>query len=60
MSGAIAIFVKTPGLSPVKTRLAVKLGQKVAEEFHLTSAQAVAETVQTACKQDDIQGYYAI
>ena len=39
MSGAIAVFVKTPGLSPVKTRLAAKLGKATAEAFHLASAQ---------------------
>ncbi len=57
MSGAIAVFVKTPGLSPVKTRLAVKLGQQSAEAFHLASAQAVSSVVQ---QLSDIQAYYAV
>ncbi len=60
MSGAIAIFVKTPGLSPVKTRLAVKLGQNMAESFHLASANAVAEVIQKTCESRDIQGYFAV
>ena len=57
MSGAIAIFVKTPSLSPVKTRLAKKIGQKKAEQFHLLASQAVAETVQAV---NDVQGYFAV
>lgn len=60
MMGAIAIFVKTPGLSPVKTRLAVKLGKKYAEKFYLASARAVADVVQTASQLDAIEGYYAV
>lgn len=60
MSGAIAIFVKTPGFSPLKTRLAVKLGQKTAEAFHLASAQAVAEVIRETCKEDTVLGYYAV
>lgn len=60
MSGAIAIFVKTPGLSPVKTRLAVKIGQKNAETFHLASAKSVASVVQVLIEDNDIKGYYAV
>jgi rSAM/selenodomain-associated transferase 1 len=60
MSGAIAVFVKTPGLSPVKTRLAVTLGREVAEAFHLASTQAVVAAVQAASKLDVIQSYYAV
>jgi rSAM/selenodomain-associated transferase 1 len=60
MSGAIAVFVKTPRLSPVKTRLAVTLGREVAEAFHLTSTRAVVAAVQAASKLDVIQSYYAV
>jgi rSAM/selenodomain-associated transferase 1 len=60
VSGAIAILLKTPGLSPVKTRLAATLGQQTAEAFHLASAQSIAESVQLACQQDHMQGYYAV
>ncbi|RMF15023.1 MAG: DUF2064 domain-containing protein [Alphaproteobacteria bacterium] len=38
--GAIAIFVKTPGISPVKTRLARDIGERAARRFHLLSARA--------------------
>ncbi len=37
-----AIFVKTPGLSPVKSRLAAGLGKAAAEECHRRCAKAVA------------------
>ena len=38
----IAIFVKTPGHSPLKTRLARVIAADAAREFHLLSAGAVA------------------
>ncbi len=60
MSGAIAIFVKTPGLSPVKTRLAFKIGQESAEAFHLASSRSVSAVVQRLSKLDDVKGYYAV
>lgn len=60
MRGALAIFVKTPGLSPVKTRLAVGWGKTVAETFHLAAARAVAAVVLAASQAGDLQGYYAV
>ncbi len=60
MSGAIAVFVKTPGLSPLKTRLAVKLGQQNAEAFHLASSRSVSSIIQGLSKLNDIQSYYAV
>ncbi len=60
MSGAIAVFVKTPDLSPVKTRLAVKLGQKNAEAFHLASSRSVASVVQFLSQEENIKSYYAV
>ncbi len=60
MSGAIAVFVKTPGLSPVKTRLAVSLGREAAEAFHLASTRAVVAAMQAANKPDILQSYYAV
>jgi glycosyltransferase A (GT-A) superfamily protein (DUF2064 family) len=47
-SVGLAIFVKTPSLSPVKTRLWPRLGRRRAEAFHLASAAAVASVVQEA------------
>jgi rSAM/selenodomain-associated transferase 1 len=54
--GAIAVFVKTPGLSPVKTRLAKTLGTENAEAFHLAAAKAVSAVVQNTA----LHGYYAV
>jgi glycosyltransferase A (GT-A) superfamily protein (DUF2064 family) len=48
MSGAVAVWVKTPGLSPLKTRLARAVGTAAAEEFYRRSADAVRAVVQRA------------
>jgi uncharacterized protein len=45
MNGAAAIFVKTPGLSPLKTRLATGIGQAAAEHWYRLAAEAVAEVL---------------
>lgn len=45
---AIAIFVKTPGLSPVKSRLAASVGADLAEQCHLRCARTVAAVAQAA------------
>jgi hypothetical protein len=44
MKGAVAVFVKTPGLSPVKTRLSATIGHQLAEQFFLL-AKAAKEAV---------------
>lgn len=43
MTAALGIFVKTPGLSPVKTRLAAGIGAQAALHFHQLAAAATAE-----------------
>lgn len=45
MTSAIAIFVKTPGLSPVKTRLGSGIGSGIAEEWHRRAAACVEASV---------------
>jgi rSAM/selenodomain-associated transferase 1 len=60
MSGALAVFVKTPGLSPVKTRLAATLGQESAEAFHLAASRSVAAVADALSQQVDLQSYYAV
>ncbi len=60
MNGAIAVMVKTPGLSAVKTRLQDKLGKEIAEEFHLSSARSVADVVQQYARQSEIKAYFAV
>lgn len=59
-SGAVAIFVKTPALSPVKTRLAQTIGREAAEEFHRLSAGAVEAVVRRAAEDGRIEPYWAV
>ncbi|MDG2389884.1 MAG: DUF2064 domain-containing protein [Planctomycetaceae bacterium] len=42
---AIAVFVKTPGVSPLKTRLAAEIGTENAESFHRLATRCVQETL---------------
>lgn len=48
---ALAIFVKTPGFSPVKTRLASNIGKQKAEEFFQLSLLATEEVVYQAIQR---------
>jgi rSAM/selenodomain-associated transferase 1 len=59
-TGAIAVFVKTPGLSPVKTRLAKVLTTDSAEAFHWAAARAVSASIKATRPQTAVQGYYAV
>jgi glycosyltransferase A (GT-A) superfamily protein (DUF2064 family) len=48
---AIAIFVKTPGLSPIKTRLAATAGEPFASRFYglsIAAMRALAQDLRTA------------
>ncbi|MEO5559023.1 MAG: DUF2064 domain-containing protein [Dokdonella sp.] len=58
MTAALAIFVKTPGSSPVKTRLAASIGVPAARRFHQLAAAATAE-VARAC-EPWLKPYWAI
>lgn len=58
-SAAIAVFVKTPGLSPVKTRLAMGIGHAAAKEFYLRSVAAVESTV-AAVQSHGAAPYWAV
>ncbi len=60
MTGSFAVFVKTPGLSPIKTRLAAGIGKARAEDFHLASANAVAAVVKRASVCLDTEAYFAV
>ncbi len=60
MNGAVAIMVKTPGISPVKTRMESSLDKQIVEEFHLASARSVAAVVQQYSKLSAVSGYYAV
>jgi glycosyltransferase A (GT-A) superfamily protein (DUF2064 family) len=49
--GAIAVFVKTPGLSPVKTRLSAGIGKEGAESFYRYSIKAIESVVKSCVQQ---------
>lgn len=60
MTVGVAVFVKTPGHSALKTRLAAGLGTTLAAAFHLRGAAAVAEVIETAAQRRALRGYWAV
>lgn len=61
MTTAVAIFVKTPGYSPVKTRLAKAIGAEAAVKFHCFAAAAVSEVVISEHDRDGtLQPFWAV
>jgi glycosyltransferase A (GT-A) superfamily protein (DUF2064 family) len=61
VSVGLAIFVKTPGLSPIKTRLAAGLGATQAEACYRLSLAAVQEVAAAAQARDRaITVYFAV
>ncbi len=56
MSTALAIFVKTPGLSPLKTRLAKGIGEEKALEFYHLSLKSIIKTVTSS----NVTAYWAV
>lgn len=60
-SAGLAIFVKTPGHSPLKTRLARSIGQDAAEAFHRHAVAAVADVVvQAQAAMPGLVAYWAV
>lgn len=60
-SGALVIFVKTPGLSPIKTRLAQELGFELSREFYERSVRATGALARAAQKQySGLAVYWAV
>jgi len=60
MTGALALFVKTPGLSPVKTRLTAGIGAAAASALFLDCADAVSELLQQFERHSDVRCHWAI
>jgi len=56
MTAAIAIFVKTPSLSSVKTRLAETIGKEKALEFYHLAVECIKEAVE----QSGLVAYWAV
>jgi len=59
MPGGLAIFVKTPGLSPVKTRLAAGIGAD-SERWYRLAVDAVKSVVLEAQTRAGINAYWAV
>lgn len=59
-AGGIAIFVKTPGYSAVKTRLAAEAGEAFACEWHRRAAATVAEVAGAVAAGCDASLYWAV
>jgi len=60
MSGALAIFVKTPGLSTVKSRLAAEWGEHLAVGWYRQAAYAVASVARVARTRYGVSAYWAV
>lgn len=59
--GAIAVFVKTPGVSPIKTRLAQSIGKDSAERFHLLAARCIESVIdELRDLRPDVTPYWAV
>lgn len=59
-SAAVAVFVKTPRLSPIKTRLAVDIGLERSAEFYHLSVTCIAATVAAVAKSTGATPYWAV
>ncbi len=60
MSGALAIFVKTPGHSAVKSRLAADRGEGYAVDWYQRAAAAVASVVRPVQARHGLHAYWAV
>ncbi len=58
--GAIAVFVKTPGLSPVKSRLSKVIGEERAKTFYLLSVSATKTLLEHWAQKQNIIPYWSI
>ncbi len=59
-NAALAIFVKTPGLSSIKTRLAAMIGRHRAEEFYHLAVEAIQAVAVAAQTQLGWTAYWAV
>ena len=57
----LAVFVKTPGYTPAKTRLGKTIGQENAEQFYLLALDCVRENLNRLMRPDlGIQAYWSV
>ncbi len=57
---ALTVFVKTPGLSPVKTRLAATIGRAEADRFYDLCLTVVEAVARQAADRGIVQPYWAV
>ncbi|MFK8139301.1 MAG: DUF2064 domain-containing protein [Bdellovibrionales bacterium] len=57
-SVGLAIFVKTPGVSPLKTRLAKSIGREKAEQFHIDTCKLLQKRFKTL--GPNLECYWAV
>lgn len=60
MNGGVAIFVKTPGRSALKTRLAADRGEAYASGWYRRAAAAVASVARQAQARHGLVAYWAV
>jgi len=60
MRPGLALFVKTPGRSPVKSRLWPAIGREAAEALYLDCATAVGEIAIALQRSDRLHAYWAV
>jgi uncharacterized protein len=60
MKGGLAIFVKTPGVSPLKTRLAAGIGEASATHWYLSAVRAVESVAKQVSNSIGIHAYWAV
>jgi uncharacterized protein len=60
MTCGIAAFVKTPGVTPLKTRLGKTIGQKQAEDFYLLSCDAIKSVLKSIDSREGFSSFWAI
>lgn len=60
MNGALAIFVKTPGHSAVKSRLAAERGEPYAVDWYRQAAAAVASVARRVQTRHGVSAYWAV
>jgi uncharacterized protein len=60
MKGGLAIFVKTPGVSALKTRLAASIGNESAAHWYLNAVRAVESVALKAQSHTGIHAYWAV
>jgi len=60
MNGALAIFVKTPGHSQVKSRLAADCGARYAQDWYRHAAAAVAAVAREAQASFGLAAFWAV